>query len=81
MWIANIPGLLVMTEMVPSKSEAKRLIAQGGVRVDGEKVPLGYEYLDVDDLLGQSIVLQVGKRKFMRVSIPTVGGESSSEGC
>jgi tyrosyl-tRNA synthetase len=49
----------------PSVSEAQRLIEQGGVRIDGERVS--------DRLLrfsaGQSFVLQVGKRKAARIRI------------
>jgi tyrosyl-tRNA synthetase len=47
-----------------SSSEARRLLAQGGVKLDGE--PLG-ETLDMDpaDLDGR--VLQVGKRRFRRM--------------
>jgi tyrosyl-tRNA synthetase len=48
-----------------SKGEAKRLIKNGGVRLDGEKVD------DIDAVVslppGADTVLQVGKRKFMRL--------------
>jgi tyrosyl-tRNA synthetase len=48
-----------------SSSEARRLIAQGGVKLDGER--LGADRLDVDpsDLDGR--VLQLGKRRFRRI--------------
>ena len=51
--------------LTDSTSEALRMIAQGGVRADGEKVS------DKGLLLpaGTSLVLQVGKRKFARVCI------------
>jgi tyrosyl-tRNA synthetase len=50
-----------------SRSEARRKLAQGGVRVDGE--PLPAEPLDVpaDALDGR--VIQLGKRQFRRVRI------------
>jgi tyrosyl-tRNA synthetase len=57
--------LLKQLALTASTSEALRLIAQGGVRIDGVKVS------DVKLALapGTSAVLQVGKRKFARVRI------------
>jgi tyrosyl-tRNA synthetase len=51
-----------------SSSEARRLIAQGGVKIDGEAIPP--ESLDVPagELGGR--VLQVGKRRFVRLLTP-----------
>src|SRR5680860_1018236 len=48
-----------------SSSEARRLLKQGGVKLDGE--PLGGEAIDIDpaDLDGR--VLQLGKRRFRRI--------------
>jgi tyrosyl-tRNA synthetase len=50
-----------------SRSEARRMLAQGGVKLDGEPVPA--EPLDVpaDALDGR--VLQLGKRKFARLRL------------
>jgi len=50
-----------------STSEARRLLAQGGVRIDGE--PLGAGELDVPSERLADRVLQVGKRQFRRVRI------------
>ena len=51
-----------------SRSEARQLLAQGGVRLDGE--PLGADPLDLPaaDLDGR--VLQLGKRHFRRLRLP-----------
>jgi tyrosyl-tRNA synthetase len=51
--------------LVPSTTEATRMIEQGGVKIDGEKV------VDRGLLLkpGGPYVVQVGKRKFARVTI------------
>jgi tyrosyl-tRNA synthetase len=46
-----------------STSEARRLIAQGGVRLDGEPV----DELDVPRATLEGAVLQAGKRRFMRL--------------
>ena len=58
-----LPGLLKESGLVGSTSEGKRLIRQGGVYVDGERVE--EERLEIPE--GRVVVLQVGKRRFMRV--------------
>ncbi|MBN2378749.1 tyrosine--tRNA ligase [candidate division WOR-3 bacterium] len=49
--------------LAPSKAEAKRLIKQGAVSVDGERVA------DIDQALSlnSTVVLRVGKRRFVRL--------------
>lgn len=61
---ALIANVLKEASLVSSTSEAMRMIKQGAVKIDGEKVT------DNKYLFDQSItaVLQVGKRKFARVS-------------
>lgn len=49
-----------------SSSEARRLIAQGGVKLDGESLPPERLDLPAGDLGGR--VLQVGKRRFVRLT-------------
>ena len=49
-----------------SSSEARRLLSQGGVKLDGETVPA--EPLDVPAERLSGRVLQVGKRRFARLS-------------
>lgn len=62
---AQISQVLKGAGLVQSTSEAFRLIDGGGVRIDGEKVT------DKTLLLspGTTVVLQIGKRKFARVSL------------
>jgi tyrosyl-tRNA synthetase len=69
---SNVVDLLVDTRLTKSKSEARRLIQQGGVRLNGEKV----ESPEVVVTSDAAAVLQVGKRKFVRL-IPSPGGEAS----
>jgi tyrosyl-tRNA synthetase len=57
-----IPELLVVTGMCQSRSEARRLVQQGGVRIDGEPV----ELVDHVVMPGEK-VLQAGKRRFVRL--------------
>lgn len=59
----KLADLLVNTEMVASKSEARRLIEQGGVKLNGEKVSNAGAEIEVNG----EILLQVGKRKFLKV--------------
>lgn len=60
-----IPQVLKQAGLVSSTSEALRLIGQGGVKLDGERVS------DKSVVLrgGASVVLQVGKRRFARVTL------------
>jgi tyrosyl-tRNA synthetase len=50
-----------------SRSEARRMLSQGGVKLDGE--PLAAEPLDVPAATLDGRVLQLGKRKFRRLRI------------
>lgn len=59
----TIVDLMIAANLVASKSEARRLIDGGGVRVGGEKVE-SYE-LTLEP--GTATVVQVGRRKFVQV--------------
>ena len=59
----KLPRLLVETALAASMGEARRLIEQGGVRVDGERLAADELNLRAE----QSILIQVGKRRFLRV--------------
>ena len=61
----HLPALLAESLGVASRSEARRLIAGGGVSVDGE--PGGDQDVDAATLDGR--VLRAGKRRFARVII------------
>jgi tyrosyl-tRNA synthetase len=50
-----------------SRSDARRILGQGGVRVDGE--PLPAEPLDVEASVLDGKVVQLGKRSFRRVRV------------
>src|SRR5882762_10208997 len=60
-----IMKVLKESQLVASTSEALRMIEQGGVRMNGEKVT--DKGLSVKR--GDTVVLQVGKRKFARVTL------------
>lgn len=58
-----IVDLMVAAGLAASKSEARRLIDGGGVRIDGARV----EHYDLALQPGAGAVVQVGRRKFVRV--------------
>jgi tyrosyl-tRNA synthetase len=63
----HLPALIAGVFDV-SSSEARRLIAQGGVKLDGEGVPPDNLDIPAGELGGR--VLQVGKRRFVRLLAP-----------
>ena len=58
---ATVLDVLTRAGLVSSKSEARRMIDQKGVRLDGETLERG------DEKFPHPGVLQVGKRRFVRV--------------
>jgi len=61
----KLVDLLVQTNLVESKGEARRLIEQGGVKIEGEKVSNLQVEVELDS--EKNSLIQVGKRKFLRV--------------
>jgi tyrosyl-tRNA synthetase len=61
----KLPRLLVETGLAPSMGEARRLIEQGGVHIDGERrTRTDYE---ASIGAGHTLLIQVGKRRFLNV--------------
>ena len=67
----HLPALLAEAFGV-SSSEARRALAQGGVRLDGE--PVGPGVLDLPAAAVHGKVLQLGKRRFARVQVAPDAG-------
>ena len=63
----DILSMLVKAGLVPTRSEARRAVQQGGVTVDGEKVEDIHKSYTGEDLSGEGIVLKRGKKKFCKV--------------
>ncbi|MBZ0178252.1 MAG: tyrosine--tRNA ligase [Melioribacteraceae bacterium] len=59
----GIIDLIVKVNFAPSNGEARRLIAQGGVTIDGEKITDFKEIVEFD----KEKILKVGKRKFIKL--------------
>jgi tyrosyl-tRNA synthetase len=63
----KLTALLVELGLLSSKSEAERLIKQGGVEIDGSRVEDARK--DVDLSKPQEFLLRAGKKKFVRVVV------------
>ncbi|HEX5082585.1 MAG TPA: S4 domain-containing protein, partial [Blastocatellia bacterium] len=61
----KLVDLLVQADLAPSKAEARRLIAQGGVKLNGERI--NDPTFEIDTAAAKEIQLQVGKLKFMKI--------------
>jgi tyrosyl-tRNA synthetase len=61
-----LPRLLTLTDLAASNGDARRLIEQGGVRLDGQAVTDPEAEFKTEDLAGR--VLQVGRRRFLRLT-------------
>jgi tyrosyl-tRNA synthetase len=61
----SVVELMVAADLAKSKSEARRLITQKGVRIDGEIVT------DIEHMIlpHSGSVIRVGRRKFIRLTI------------
>jgi len=65
----DILSLLHVSGLVPSKSEARRAVTQGGVTVDGEKVTDIKTVYTKEQLEGEGIVLKRGKKNFRKITM------------
>lgn len=59
----NLTELLVTADLAPSKSEARRLISQGGVKINDVKKTDPAETIAIDS----EMIVQVGPRRFIKV--------------
>ncbi|HTY82177.1 MAG TPA: tyrosine--tRNA ligase, partial [Dehalococcoidales bacterium] len=58
----SISRLLVDAGLVASRSEATRLIKQGGVTIDGNKV------VDANMNIGKNVIIKAGKRRYLKTT-------------
>jgi len=65
----TITDLLAKTKLVPSKGEARRLIDQGGITVNDEKVKSVTETFTAEQLSGDGLIIRKGKKVFHRVRL------------
>lgn len=60
----NVLELIVLVNFAPSKGEARRLVTQGGVSIDGEKINDPLQTVKIK----KEMILKVGKRKFVKLT-------------
>ncbi|MDM5200615.1 tyrosine--tRNA ligase [Fictibacillus enclensis] len=60
-----IVDLIVELELLPSKSEARKMIQNGGIKLNGEKVV--NKSLEIE--IKNDTIIQVGKRKFLKITL------------
>lgn len=64
---APLLDLLLKVKFIPSKSEGRRLIQQGGLTVNDQKITdVAYE-LSVKDFAGESVIVKKGKKKYLKL--------------
>jgi tyrosyl-tRNA synthetase len=61
----KLVDLLQQCDLAPSKAEARRLISQGGVKLNGERI--SDATFEIDTATNREIQLQVGKLKFLKI--------------
>ncbi|MGI6578377.1 MAG: tyrosine--tRNA ligase [Eubacteriales bacterium] len=64
-----ITELLAKAKLVPSKGEARRLIDQGGISVNDEKVKTVTETFTTEQLSGEGLIIRKGKKVYHRVRL------------
>ena len=65
----DILTVLAKSGLVPSKSEARRALQQGGVAVDGEKVTDTYMTFTKEELAATEKVIRRGKKNFRKIIV------------
>lgn len=65
----DLPTFLRKLDLVPSSTEGRRLIQAQAVSINQEKVSV--LKIDAQSLIGQGLVLKVGKKKFARIKLQT----------
>ena len=65
----SVADLLVKTELAPSKAEAKRLIKQGGISINDEKVTAFDAAITKEELAQGEMIVKKGKKVFHKVTL------------
>ncbi len=65
----GVLDLMLKCGLAPSKKEARRLVEQGGVEVDGVKVTDVTHALSQEELSGDGVILKKGKKAYHRISL------------
>ncbi len=65
----GVLDLMVKCNLAPSKKEARRLVEQGGVEVNGERVASASISYTTEDLSGDGLMVKKGKKMYHRAHI------------
>jgi tyrosyl-tRNA synthetase len=65
----DLISLLVKAELVPTRSEGRRAIEQGGVSVDGEKITDIRHTIAKESIPAEGLILKRGKKKFRKIIV------------
>ncbi|MCL2704390.1 MAG: tyrosine--tRNA ligase [Defluviitaleaceae bacterium] len=65
----SLPALLARTGLAPSISEARRLIAQGGITLSGEKADDPAKLITAGDFKDGELIIRKGKKTFHKVKL------------
>ena len=64
-----IIDVLNITKLVSSKGEARRLIDQGGISIDGNKIKSINYKIQLSDFSGEYIILKKGKKVYHKIKL------------
>ncbi len=65
----NIIDLLVKIDLLPSKSQARTLVEQGGISINDIKITDTKHNLTIDDFTNNGIIIKKGKKVFIKVNL------------
>ena len=65
----SLPDLLLLSKIVSSKSEGRRLIGQNGISLNGTKVNDVNTAITFKNFINNELVIQKGKKKFVKIVI------------
>ena len=63
----NVIDILMMSDLFSSKSEARRMVDQNGVSINKQKVQDKEQIITSDNLDNNSLLIQKGKKKFIKL--------------
>lgn len=65
----SILDLIVLTGIAPSKGEARRLVDQGGIFINDEKVESAQKLISYDEIKSKRFILKKGKKTFIKITV------------
>lgn len=64
-----LTDLLVLTKIVPSKSEGRRMIEQNGISINGSKENDVTKQITIDVFENNALIIQKGKKQFKKINL------------